>query len=435
MQLSNSATGLSALSAVNSPLTCKVVHDLADAEALRPAWADLLERCERNELTHSPDWLLTWWRVFGPTEKRRLRLALFHDGDRLIGLAPLLARRHWYRGWLPFRRLELLASGEPAEQGIYSNHISILAERGHEAKIASQLVQAIAHGELGRWDEVVLPMMSADTPMPELLVEAFRSAGFAAALTVTAGAPYIPLPATWTDYLHWLSRPSRRHLTRSRRAFDQWSGGTTELECISSPADLERGKQILMSLHHERWNGDSGKAAGESDTAIGDYGRARLRPSQNPAAPRPLERCRSGPDNGVFRAPLFLEFHDRIMRTLAERGALEILILRARGEPQAALYSLTWAGKVIAYQTGRRIDVPNNIRPGGVLFGMAIERAIQLGRREFDLQADEAFYKSQLTPCVRKLVQVRAARPCLVEAIRGFGIRLRDFKARAPGEE
>jgi CelD/BcsL family acetyltransferase involved in cellulose biosynthesis len=366
-------------------LACKVVNDNAEAELLRPAWTDLLERCDRNELTQSPDWLLTWWSVFGPTQGRQLRLALFHEDDRLVGIAPLLRRRHWYRGWLPFTRLELLGSGEPAEHGIYSNHIGVIAERGLEAKVAKALVAAIAGGALGRWDEVVLPMMSADTALPELLVESFRTAGHDAESTVLAGAPYISLPPSWSDYLRGLSANSRRNIERSIKAFDKWADGTTELECITLPADVDRGKAILMKLHHERW--------GVDDQA------------------------------GVFRSPLFLAFHERMMRALAERGALELLILRARGEPVAALYSVVWADKVIAYQTGRRIDVPANVRPGGVVLSLAIRRAIEQGRREFDLQADEAFYKSQLTPHVRKLVQVRAARRCAVEMIRQIGKR------------
>jgi CelD/BcsL family acetyltransferase involved in cellulose biosynthesis len=393
-----SLSAVSATSAVTTPaLTCKIVSDAAEAESLRPAWSDLLQRCERNELTQTPDWLLTWWRVFGTSQGRELKLALLHDGDRLVGLAPMLRRRHWYRNWLPFQRLELLASGELAEHGIYSNHIGILAERGLEAKVANRLVEAIASGAFGRWDEVVLPMMSADTALPDLLVDAFRAAGYSAEATVPAGAPYIPLPASWKDYLRGLSAHARRNIERSMKAFDKWSDGTTALECIATPADLERVKAILMSLHHERWS--------------------------------------SADQAGVFRSPLFLDFHERMMQTLAERGALELLILRARGEPMAALYSMVWAGKVICYQTGRRIDVPATIRPGSVLFALAIRRAIEQGRREFDLQADEAFYKSQLTPHVRKLVQVRAARRCVVEMVRKIGVRVRErVRARAPSE-
>ena len=106
---------------------------------------------------------------------------------------------------------------------------------------------------------------------------------------------------------------------------------------------------------------------------------------------------------------------------MAERGELELLWLTARGEPVAALYGWTWDNKVYAYQTGRRTDVPANLRPGGVLFAHAIRRAIEQGRREFDLLADEAFYKQQLTSHARPLVHVRAARSTLAEALRRLG--------------
>ena len=389
------------LTAPPRALECTVATDVAQAEAIWPAWTELLERSECNELTQSPDWLLTWWRVFGGLHGRQLRLGLFHEGERLVGLAPVLRRRHWYRGWLPFWRLEFLASGEPPEDGIYSNHLAVLAERGAEEKVAHRLVEAIAGGAFGSWDEVVLPMMSGDTAMPDRLVEAFRAARYRAEATVMAGAPYICLPATWDAYLRSMSANSRRNLERSLRTFDKWSQETTELECISSSADLEKGKSILMSLHHERWS--------------------------------------SADETGVFRSPLFLGFHDRMMGALAERGSLELLILRGRSEPVAALYSMVWAGKVYAYQTGRRTDLPANLRPGGVLLSLAIRRAIEQGRREFDLLADEAFYKTQLTPHTRPLIQVRATRTCVVEAIRKIGVsclanlrRLRRAKADAP---
>ncbi len=365
-------------------LRCSVVTDAARAQALRPAWTDLLERCERKEITQSPEWLLEWWRVFGGIQGRQLRLGLFHDGDRLVGVAPLLRRRHWYRGWLPFRRLELLGSGEPDGAGIFSNHLGIVAERGKESEMATRLVQACADGAFGSWDEVVMPMMSGDMAMPGHLVDSFRSAGYAAESTVQTGAPYIPLPATWDDYLASLSGKLRKNLKRQLRLFDEWSGGSTELECIDSLADLERGKKILIDLHHARWASDQ--------------------------------------QAGVFRDPLFMSFHDATMRDLAERGALELLVLRVRGEPVAALHTMIWAGKQSTYQMGRRPDVPENLSPGSVIFALAIRRAIEQGRREFDMLADPVFYKTQLTPHVRPLVQVRAVRTCLVEMIRKVGV-------------
>jgi CelD/BcsL family acetyltransferase involved in cellulose biosynthesis len=381
--------------APQAPLSCTVVRDPADARRLAPDWAALAERSARNELTVAPEWLLTWWRVYGGLQGRQLRLGLFREADRLVGLAPLLRRRHWYGGVLPFRRLEFLASGEPPGHGIFSNHLTVLAECGAEGRVAAALARAVAGGAFGPWDEVVLPMMPGDTPLPGLLAEAFRAAGLHAELTETGRAPYAPLPATWDEYLRGLSPASRRAVKRSLRAFDAWSGGTTRLEGVASVDDLPKGKQILTQLHQARWASD--------------------------------REC------GLFRSPLYLRFHDAVMRVLAERRALALLWLCACGEPVAVLYGMDWGGKVYAYQTGRRTDVPPQLRPGAVLLALAIRRAIEAGRREFDLLADEAFYKLQLAPWSRPLVQVRAARPALVERIRRAGRRcLAGLRALSP---
>jgi CelD/BcsL family acetyltransferase involved in cellulose biosynthesis len=366
------------------PLSCAVVTDAAEAEALRPEWSDLLERAERSELTQSPEWLRTWWSVFGNLHGRTMRLGVFHEGDRLVGLAPLLNRRHWYRGLLPFRRLELLASGEPAEHGIYSNHLGILAERGAEARVADRLAQGIRAGAFGTWDEVVLTMMSGDTVMPDHLANAFRTQRLATELTTIAQAPYVLLPATWEAYLSSLSSDHRYHVRRSLKTFEKWSEGTTRLECLTAPADVERGKKVLIDLHQARWAEDG--------------------------------------QTGVFRSEWFLRFHDQIMALLASRGALEISLLHARGEPVAALYCMTWGDKVYYYQMGRRADLPNHLRPGTVILALAIQCAIEQGRREFDMLADDAIYKRQLAQHARPLVQVRAARTSFVETARRLGI-------------
>lgn len=359
---------------------CVVVTDLAEAERVRPEWNALLERAFRNELTLSPDWLLTWWRVYGGWQGRRLRLGLFHEDGRLIGLAPLLLRWHWYGGGLPFRRLELLASGEPAEHGIYSNHLSILVERGAEAEVAGRLVRAIEEGAFGGWDEVVLPMMPGDTPMPGLLINAFHSAGIDAEMTEMACAPYASLPATWDAYLRELGKNRRRLITRSLKALENWAGGDLRLERATDLVSLQKGKAILIDLHRARW-AEEGQP-------------------------------------GVFRSPFYLRFHDTLMQRMLEKGTLELLWLRAGEQPVAALYGLTWGGKVYAYQTGRRPDLPGQLRQGLVLIALAIRRAIEEGQREFDLLADDMFYKRQLARSARPLVRIRATRPSLVEGVR-----------------
>ena len=364
------------------PLTlcCQLATTTAEAEALRPEWTALLERSERNELTLTPEWLLTWQRIYGPQQGRQLRIALFRDAGRLVGLAPLSRRCHWVRGVVPFRRLEFLASGEREGHGICSNHLNIIAERGAEERVAGRLVDALTDGAFGAWDEVVLPMMDGDGPMPALLAAACRAAGLTVETTETARAPYISLPTTWESYLKSLSCTHRRQVTRSLRAFDEWANGTAHLDRVTDPADLEKATRDLIDLHHARWEGDG--------------------------------------QSGVFHSPSFLQFHEAIMRTLLERGQLELLRLTVRGEPVAALYGMTWADKTIAYQTGRSVNVPNSVRPGGVILAYAVRAAIEAGRREFDFLADEAPYKLQMATGSRSLVQVRAYRVGLREKAR-----------------
>jgi hypothetical protein len=76
---------------------------------------------------------------------------------------------------------------------------------------------------------------------------------------------------------------------------------------------------------------------------------------------------------------------------------------------------MAWDGKVYAYQFGRNPLLPSRLRPGVVILAHAIRAAIEAGRREFDFLADECLYKTQLALATRRLVRLRAARPCLRE--------------------
>jgi CelD/BcsL family acetyltransferase involved in cellulose biosynthesis len=356
-------------------LAVKRMTDLAEVRALVPAWRDLLADSATNELTHSPEWLLTWWDVFGGLQGRQLRVVAFHENDRLIGLAPLLLRRHWYRPGLPFRRLEPLGTGERERDSICSDYLTILARSGREAEIARAFVQTLTTGALGGWDELVMPLMDDSQPMPGLLASLGQQAGLRTERKPTTTAPYIPLPTSWEAYLQALGKKERYLIKRSMRDIEEWAGNDWRVERATF-ANLNEGKRILHELHHERW--------------------------QKTGA-------------GVFRSALFLDFHDRMMALLLERNALELLWLIARGQPVAAMYNITWSGKNHFYQCGRSLSVPASIRPGGVLLYLAIRRAIEANLREFDFLGGDAIYKKQLALASRPLAQLRLARKSLVE--------------------
>ena len=361
-------------------LRSSLVTDAQALEALAPAWTDLLARSDANELMLTPDWLLPWWSTFGKLDKRQLHVVVFYDDDQLVGLAPFLKRRHWHRPGLPFLRLEPLGSGERPMEAICSDYLNIIAERGKEAEVAHQFAEMLAKGRLGNWDELLLPMMDGSSIMPELLAQACRQQGLSATCTTTSIAPYIPLPSTWEEYLRSLDKKKRYSLLRTQRDFDEWAKGEAKVVQVQTKKDLEEGRRILHSLHHERWE--------------------------------------DGGEKGVFRAPRFLAFHEAVQESFLPKGQLQLSWLSVRGTPIAALYCFQWNRKIYFYQCGRKTELPKQVRPGTILLAYAIRSAIERGMREFDFLAGAAFYKSQLTWASRPIVQLRVARPGGKEQLR-----------------
>jgi CelD/BcsL family acetyltransferase involved in cellulose biosynthesis len=354
-----------------SSLSVEIITDGARLAALSGPWSELLDASDASSPCMSPLWVNAWWRVFGGRDGRELRALALRDGTRLVGLAPLSSRRIWLRPGVPIRRLELIPSGEPEADEIASDYLSVLAARGYEQRVVEGFAGQLLSGALGRWDELILPRMSTDSVVVPLLDGALEGTG-QHRFELTGGSPYIPLPASWDQYLARLSGSRRRLVRTSLRAFEEWCGGKSTLHVARSPSELDHGMRILRELHEQRW-----REAGRS---------------------------------GVFASPLFSAFHAEVMPALLAKDQLELMWLVAEGQPVAAIYNIIWNGAVQFYQSGRRMDLPRELRPGVVLHALAIRRSIELGRREYDFLAGGSRYKQDLALAVRPLSSLRLSR-------------------------
>ena len=358
-------------------LSWSIVSSASQLEQLSGAWGELLSRSGSDEPMLSPDWLLPWWRRFGGEGGRELRVGVAYRGDVLVGLVPLLARWHWYAPGIPFRRLELLGTGEAEEDEVCSEYLNVIVERGAEAELLASLAESLARGVFGSWDELVLGGLDGSSALPGQLATELRRRDAISSLEELDVAPFIALPATWKAYLQGLSATSRYLVTRSLRDFDRWAGDGIELHQVRSHAELAEGRRVLLALHDRRWS-----------------------------------------DEGAFASPRFNAFHAEVMPALLDRGALDLSWICARGEPVAALYNVRWRGKVYSYQCGRRLDVPREVRPGIVIHAHAIRSAIGAGMREYDFLGGASQYKRKLAPETRPLVRLRAVRSGLRETAR-----------------
>ncbi len=374
----------------------RLLRTVAELEAIKPAWLELLACSRANEPTLSPHWLLPWWKQFGAREGRQLLVGVFEDAGNLVGMAPMVRRTSWHRGCIPLRVLEFLASGEPARDAICSDYLNLLSRPGYETPVADAFADSLASGEFGAWDTVSLCMMDAETGSAERLRVGFARHGLQATVQETTRAPFIALPHSWEEYTKQLSKKNRQMIKYTLRDFDRWAGSDQCVREAKTVEDLERGSLILMSLHKLRW-----------------------------------EKAESG---GVFRSPFFLGFHHEAMRALLEAGALQLLWLVARGQPVAAMYNLVWNNKVYFYQSGRNPELPSQIRPGAVIIAKAIQKAIEEGRREFDFLGGVSTYKMQLATATRSIVRLHVYRPGLrsyaCHTVESLASRLRQFRIR-----
>jgi CelD/BcsL family acetyltransferase involved in cellulose biosynthesis len=313
----------------------------------------------------------------------------------LVGLAPLLARLHWYKPGIPFRRLELFGTGEPLEHEIASDYVGLLAEKGYESEVAREVTELLVTGALGPWDELVCTRMCAKASATRAWLREMREQGLSIETLHEADAHYIPLPASWDDYLASLSSSRRYRMRRTLRDYEKWTGVEPTLSRVTSKSGLRRGLDILASLHEERWSGDG--------------------------LP------------GAFSSAQFREFHERVMPALFERDALDLMWIEGRDGPAAALYNIVWDGRVHFYQSGRRTDLPSRLRPGIVMHALAVQRAIRAGCKEYDFLAGGARYKQELSLSARKLISVRLSRLTLREGTRHILQRgARALKRRLP---
>lgn len=355
-------------------LQTTVLERSADLAALESAWRTLLG--PRPELVRTPTWVLSWWRVMGSTGGRALRAIAVRDaGGELVGLWPLLRRVALEKGAVPFRRLEMLGSGEDEADEVCSDYLGPIVAPGREAEVVDAMVEAVVSGAAGAWDDLLLTSMPEADAATDALLEAFRRRGIEPIVTADGACPYARLPASWDEYLAAQDGESRYFLRKTMRDFEAWAAkdGWT-LDRVDSELDLEAGLRTLAELHEDRWSG-----------------------------------------GGVFRSAKFSAFHRHVMRDLlrGRDGRLDLLVLRVRGEPIAALYNLVVGDKTYFYQSGRRSDLPGKVRAGIVVHCIAIQRAIAEGQREYDFMKGSQSYKKKLGSASHSLVSVRVVRPAV----------------------
>ena len=321
-----------------------------DFSSLRLEWNALLSASSSDTICLTWEWLWNWWHVFGRDRQLTLLMVRGSRGD-LAGIAPFAIRRATHAGVLPIRRLELLGTGEPAEDAIWSEYLDIIVRRGREAEVIEAVADYLATKLCSDWDEIHFSN-TLDGSLATAVGEALSARGFRIARVEKAPSLFLRLPTDPDAVPELLHARKRRKLRYYLRKLD--AAGGVELEACTSKTDLTSWMEQLVELHQRRW-----MARGQ---------------------------------RGVFASADFSAFHQKLAPVLLEQDKLALYVLNLRGLKVAAVYGFRHGKTISGYQSGFDLDLDRKISLGLVTFSLCLRDAVNTGMTEWDfLRGDEPY--------------------------------------------
>lgn len=319
---------------------------------LREEWNPFLESSPRNRLFMTWEWQSTWWAAYHPGE---LWIITVRDTEnKLIGLAPWFIHQH------PKGRL--VRSVGCVE---VTDYLELIIRPGCEYEVLRALTE-YALAEKQRYDALDFCNIPADSPILREWPPLLESAGFTVCIDQQEVCPHIPLPESWEAYLKKLLNKKDRHEIRRklRRA------GTVEIqwEYLDAHAYPEESERRFVSLMRA-----------------------------------------SSPDKARFLDdPENIDFFHRMIPVIAQKGWLQISMLKINGLDAAAYLSFDYGNKILLYNSGHNPQISPEISPGIILLTYIIRDAIEKGREEFDFLRGDEEYKYRLGGQNRPVMMLNA---------------------------
>lgn len=317
------------------------ISSLEGVIALQKEWEGLLERCPYRDLYLTHEWISLWCRHFA--EGKDLHVLLVRDGERLIGIAPLMIAAEKLRG-LPLRKLGFLLNG----CSVKSNFIVPPEEI---EKFFDALVNYFVQIK-GRWDLLSLHGISeASALLPSLVHRTGGRSGLPALAPSSWDNAVIPIDRTWEDFIKSRSRHFKKRLKVTERDLNTRGKVTVARYRERFEADLAMDK--IFDIEGRSWKA----TRGETMAARRDY-----------------------------RA-----FYLDVVKHFAERGAWRAWILEVDGKAVASHFGFLDQGIYYAEKQSYDSDYAI-ISPGKSVFRVALEDTFREGMaREIDLDSRTGF--------------------------------------------
>jgi CelD/BcsL family acetyltransferase involved in cellulose biosynthesis len=315
------------------------INDPVRLANFRPLWNDLLTQTPAATFFQSYDWLEAYWRHFGAGQ--RLRVLVVSDGERLLGILPLVVRSETSR----VGRIRVL--GYPLHDwGTFYGPI------GPEP--AATLLAGLEHVRQTRrdWDVLDLRWVDRDGSDQGRTEQAMQLAGFRPCCQAWDQAPHVEFTGTWQDYWSGRGKKFRHNVERCLRRLSE-QGEVTLVRHRPPPASRGEGDprwdlyNACTELAGRSWQGDARDGTTLSHAGV-------------------------------------REFLRDVHAAAARSGSVDLNLLMLAGRPVAFIYDYHHDGRLYGLRKGFDPEFAA-LRPGLVLQYLVLEDCFRRGDRSFDL--------------------------------------------------
>ncbi len=300
----------------------------------RRYWASLVDADPAGTFFHRPEYLKLYWEEFGQVLDHLLLAFAEEDDGTQVGVVALERVED---------TLRFLGGTE------VTDYMGPVAIPSAQERMAKELFAALAQRE--DWSTADLRGLPQDSAWQELLSEGAAAQGFSVDVTEDQNgvAPFLPLPATWEEYLSGLPAKLRHEIKRKAKKLESEAGAyeVSVSTWDTLPADLDR----FVQLH----------------------------------------RSSEGP-KGVFLQPGMEIFFRRLGEAFLRDGTFQLTFLSVGAEKVAGTIGFRCAGRYYLYNSAFDREW-RQLSPGMVLVAEDIRLAIGSRCEGFDLLKGDYEYK------------------------------------------
>jgi CelD/BcsL family acetyltransferase involved in cellulose biosynthesis len=326
------------------------IQDIQSFEALRSDWTNILSRSHTRDIFLTWEWMFAWWKNIGQ-HKNRLWLLLIQDGEKPVGILPLMLNSK-KKSFIKFKRLENIGNPDCDVSGIISP----------EPRAAAKAAVKYLEEHAGEWDILEINEMPYTSPETDGLVSSIKQGGYGLRET-TEEHFHIPFEQTWEHYYKSLSKNLKHNFKRR----------------------LKRAKE-MGNVKIERYSGN-GLQWEHFQTIF------------------KINEKSNFPD--LYRSEENQSFHKDLFMLMQEQNWIQIEILSIDEKPIAFHYGFLYDGKYEDWRGGIDKDY-EFIAPGKLLMMLSLEERFKTGFRENDFLRGKHSYKTDWLPLTRDFISIQA---------------------------